>query len=263
MQSQQDLDSAAQRFKEAHGGQQQQYAPAETDDKQEPGAWQQRWARRLLPFAACHTAHDKGCSEGEGEAPVSSRSSSTSGGGSSWLWAAAGGSRAASGLSWHASGLSTISEGGAVSPMQCIPGAAAALEAASCSEAGCTGGREQLQWWQVWPAAKQAAAGWLSAYRALVWREALGMTRNPSDVAGRMLTFTWVRDLGERLDLGEGHVGTGRWPCWEKGGTDVSAEWPPVPPPCPGRADGGRDLLRPVCRCLQPARPHQPGLFYW
>lgn len=33
---------------------------------------------------------------------------------------------------------------------------------------------------------------WLRQYRMLVWREVLLATRNPADVAGRMLTFVWV-----------------------------------------------------------------------
>jgi hypothetical protein len=34
--------------------------------------------------------------------------------------------------------------------------------------------------------------GWWQQYRALVWREAIKVTRNPADVAGRILTFAWV-----------------------------------------------------------------------
>jgi hypothetical protein len=33
---------------------------------------------------------------------------------------------------------------------------------------------------------------WLQQYRALTWRECVKVTRNPADVAGRLLTFTWV-----------------------------------------------------------------------
>lgn len=33
---------------------------------------------------------------------------------------------------------------------------------------------------------------WLQQYRALAWRECVKVTRNPADVAGRLLTFTWV-----------------------------------------------------------------------
>jgi hypothetical protein len=29
----------------------------------------------------------------------------------------------------------------------------------------------------------------------LLWREALSVTRNPADVAGRMLIFTWISVL--------------------------------------------------------------------
>ncbi|KXZ56416.1 hypothetical protein GPECTOR_1g370 [Gonium pectorale] len=40
---------------------------------------------------------------------------------------------------------------------------------------------------------KQAAPpGWLRQVRALFWRELLSMTRNPADVAGRMLIFCWI-----------------------------------------------------------------------
>ncbi|KAG2426885.1 hypothetical protein HXX76_012672 [Chlamydomonas incerta] len=37
-----------------------------------------------------------------------------------------------------------------------------------------------------------AAEGWGRQYRMLVWREWLMATRNPADVAGRMLVFVWV-----------------------------------------------------------------------
>jgi hypothetical protein len=33
---------------------------------------------------------------------------------------------------------------------------------------------------------------WLQQYRALTWRECVKVTRNPADVAGRLITFTWV-----------------------------------------------------------------------
>lgn len=35
-------------------------------------------------------------------------------------------------------------------------------------------------------------SGWWQQYKALSWRELLKVTRNPADVAGRMLTFTWI-----------------------------------------------------------------------
>ncbi len=38
----------------------------------------------------------------------------------------------------------------------------------------------------------RCGGSWLRQYRMLVWREVLLATRNPADVAGRMLTFVWV-----------------------------------------------------------------------
>ncbi|GBF87651.1 ABC transporter G family [Raphidocelis subcapitata] len=37
--------------------------------------------------------------------------------------------------------------------------------------------------------------GWLTQFRVLMWRELLAVTRNPADVAGRMLIFAWIAVL--------------------------------------------------------------------
>jgi hypothetical protein len=47
-----------------------------------------------------------------------------------------------------------------------------------------------------WQCVSGAAAGfrsWLRQLRVLTWREFLVATRNPVDVAGRMLLFAWAR----------------------------------------------------------------------
>ncbi|KAI8470965.1 MAG: hypothetical protein J3K34DRAFT_520870 [Monoraphidium minutum] len=50
------------------------------------------------------------------------------------------------------------------------------------------GGGEQLE-----PApAPMWATNWWSQYTSCLWRELLAVTRNPADVAGRTLTFSWV-----------------------------------------------------------------------
>jgi len=36
------------------------------------------------------------------------------------------------------------------------------------------------------------ATGWWTQFKVLLWRQFLAITRNPADVAGRSLTFTWV-----------------------------------------------------------------------
>jgi len=40
--------------------------------------------------------------------------------------------------------------------------------------------------------AEPADAAWLTQCRVLLWREVLSVTRNPADVAGRCLIFTWL-----------------------------------------------------------------------
>jgi hypothetical protein len=41
-------------------------------------------------------------------------------------------------------------------------------------------------------AGRRYATSWGRQYLTLLWRETLAITRNPADVAGRMLTFVWV-----------------------------------------------------------------------
>lgn len=43
------------------------------------------------------------------------------------------------------------------------------------------------------PAAAAHRPSFLREFTTLLWRELLSMTRNPYDVAGRTLTFCWVR----------------------------------------------------------------------
>lgn len=40
--------------------------------------------------------------------------------------------------------------------------------------------------------AKRRQASWATQFRVLLWRQYLAITRNPADVAGRMLIFAWV-----------------------------------------------------------------------
>jgi hypothetical protein len=39
---------------------------------------------------------------------------------------------------------------------------------------------------------RSSASRWARQYRALTWREYLAITRNPADVAGRMLVYIWL-----------------------------------------------------------------------
>jgi hypothetical protein len=51
---------------------------------------------------------------------------------------------------------------------------------------------------------RQSLASWLSLTRTLMWRERLIITRNPADVAGRMLIFTWVAIIAGLMNYGTG-----------------------------------------------------------
>jgi hypothetical protein len=59
--------------------------------------------------------------------------------------------------------------------------------ASGCLQLGCGCG-----WTPAPPSAAAYATSWRSQTRTLLWRELLAVTRNPADVAGRMLTFAWV-----------------------------------------------------------------------
>ncbi len=63
---------------------------------------------------------------------------------------------------------------------------------------------------------RQRAASWLSLTRTLAWRERLIITRNPADVAGRMLIFTWVAIIAGLMNYGTGG-GCG----WAQAGTKL------------------------------------------
>ncbi len=81
------------------------------------------------------------------------------------------------------------SAGGALSAAS-RSGAPPTTSSSSNSLASAAGpaGEEQL----APPATPLYATGWWSQYRACLGRELLAVTRNPADVAGRTLTFSWV-----------------------------------------------------------------------
>jgi hypothetical protein len=107
--------------------------------------------------------------------------------------------------------------------------------------------------------AGRGAAGALAQWRTLLWREQLAVTRNPFDVAGRTLTFSWVGVLMGILYYGlPVRGGHRRWQevardntAWhgEVGFTTETACWSQLP-----RSALCHQLARTNC----PRQPHAP-----
>ncbi|KAI8467922.1 MAG: hypothetical protein J3K34DRAFT_523385 [Monoraphidium minutum] len=82
-------------------------------------------------------------------------------------------------------------------------GGAAGLKSSLKRVATCGGGGGDVEAGGAWgsppsspgKARRNNGASWFRQFRVLLWRELLAVTRNPADVAGRMLIFTWISVL--------------------------------------------------------------------
>jgi hypothetical protein len=89
---------------------------------------------------------------------------------------------------WVGGGSLSSSEGGAAAQGLRLSAPGITSKGGGDADDVAAGGAQQL----LQPASSKWATGWWRQFASCYGRELLAVTRNPADVAGRLLTFTWV-----------------------------------------------------------------------